>query len=53
MEDEWELFDLQKDPHEMHSFYGDAAYADIQANLKLELDRLRKELNVPEKDPDL
>ena len=53
IEGEWELFDLKRDPREMHSFYGDPEYAQIQANLKLELDRLRKELGVPEKDPDL
>ena len=53
MDNEWELFDLEKDPREMHSFYGDPAYAEILAHLKLELERLRKELGVPEKDPDL
>jgi arylsulfatase A-like enzyme len=53
MDNEWELFDLEKDPREMHSFYGDPSYADIQAHLKLELERLRKELEVPETDPDL
>ncbi|MCB9384446.1 MAG: sulfatase [Bryobacterales bacterium] len=50
---EWELFDLERDPHEMHSFYGDPKYAKVQADLKLELERLRKDLAVPEKDPDL
>ncbi|MEZ5364492.1 MAG: DUF4976 domain-containing protein [Bryobacterales bacterium] len=28
---EWELFDLDRDPHEMHSFYGDPEYAKVQA----------------------
>lgn len=46
--DEWELYDLEKDPHEMKSFYGDAAYADVTAELKQELQRLREELKVPE-----
>jgi arylsulfatase A-like enzyme len=50
--DEWELFDRQKDPREMKSVYGDPAYASVQKELKAELARLRKELQVPDKDPD-
>ncbi|MBI1356787.1 MAG: sulfatase-like hydrolase/transferase [Acidobacteria bacterium] len=50
---EWELFDLEKDPMEMQSVYGDPAYADIQAELTRELAKLRKDLKVPEKDKDL
>ena len=53
IDDEWELFDLDRDPQEVQSFYGDSEYADIQAHLKLELERLRKELDVPATDPDL
>ena len=34
--DEWELFDLEKDPHELRSIYGDAAYATVVADLKTE-----------------
>ena len=45
--DEWELFDLEKDPHELRSVYGDPAYATVVADLKRELDRLRAELKVP------
>lgn len=47
----WELFDLQKDPHEMRSVYGDPAYAKTQKELETELARLRKELHVPNPDP--
>jgi arylsulfatase A-like enzyme len=47
----WELFDLQKDPHELHSVYNDAEYHDAQKQLETELARLRTELKVPEKDP--
>lgn len=47
----WELFDLQKDPQEMTSVYGQTDYAEVQATLKKELDRLRTELKVPEDDP--
>ena len=41
---EWELFDLQQDPMEMHSVYGDPAYAGVIADLKEELARLRSEV---------
>jgi arylsulfatase A-like enzyme len=40
--DEWELYDLEKDPHEMKSVYNDPKYADIINELKVELIRLRK-----------
>ncbi|MBN2328818.1 MAG: sulfatase [Candidatus Omnitrophica bacterium] len=39
--DEWELFDLQADPHELKSVYNDPAYADTVRRLKAELHRLR------------
>ncbi len=41
---EWELFDLQEDPMELHSVYDDPAYADVVAELKEELARLRSEV---------
>jgi arylsulfatase A-like enzyme len=44
---EWELFDLQKDPSELRSVYGDPAYTTVVTDLKRELKRLRIELNVP------
>ena len=47
----WELFDLEKDPHELRSVYGNAEYADVQKKLETELARLRTELKVPEQDP--
>jgi arylsulfatase A-like enzyme len=50
---EWELFDLEKDPMEMRSVYSDAGYTQVRADLLEELKRLRAELKVPEKDPDL
>ncbi len=40
--DEWEFFDLQSDPHEMHNLYHDAAYAGVIDSLKAGLDSLRK-----------
>ena len=45
---EWELYDLEKDPREMHSRYGDPAYRNVTGELKSELARLRRELRVPE-----
>ncbi len=40
-QDLWELFDLEKDPQEMHNVYGDPAYAGIQADLHQQLEELR------------
>jgi arylsulfatase A-like enzyme len=39
--DEWELYDLQSDPHEMHNVYNDPAYADVQKMMHLRLTELR------------
>ena len=47
----WELFDLEKDPHELRSVYGQPAYAGTQQELAAELARLRAELKVPASDP--
>lgn len=49
--DYWELFDLEKDPQELTSVYGRPEYAEIQKELHAELDRLRRELKVPDPDP--
>jgi arylsulfatase A-like enzyme len=40
----WELFDLQKDPHELKSVFAEAEYAPVRAELE-------KELKVPAQDP--
>ena len=40
IDDCWELFDLEKDPHELKSVYKDPAYAQTVAELKKELKRL-------------
>jgi arylsulfatase A-like enzyme len=39
--DAWELYDLEKDPHELNNVYGNAAYTDVVERLKAELTRLR------------
>ena len=48
--DYWELFDRQSDPHELKSVYDEALYGDVRKELEGELDRLRAELKVPEKE---
>jgi len=48
--DEWELFDLQKDPDELRSVHGQAEYAEVQKNLEAELGRLRERYAVPASD---
>jgi arylsulfatase A-like enzyme len=45
--DEWEMFDLEKDPHELNNIYGRPEYAQLQEELHAELERLRKELELP------
>jgi arylsulfatase A-like enzyme len=42
--DQWEMYDLRKDPRETRNVYGDPAYAKIVEELKKELYRLKKEL---------
>jgi arylsulfatase A-like enzyme len=42
-EPEWELFDLEADPCEMHSVYDDPAYAEVVRDLKDEMHRLQAE----------
>ena len=42
--DEWELFDLQKDPHELNSVYDDPAYTAARAEMQTSLQQLRTEL---------
>jgi arylsulfatase A-like enzyme len=49
--DEWELFDRESDPQEMHSVYDDPAYAQTRAELSAELTRLRAELGITANDP--
>ena len=42
---EWELFDLQKDPREVLNVYNERANAGMVRSLKIEMARLRKELD--------
>ncbi len=42
---QWELFDLAKDPHELNNVYASPEYARTVRQLKSELKRLRRDLN--------
>jgi len=41
--DAWEFYDLQKDPHELNNICADPANAQLIADLKVELGKLRKQ----------
>jgi arylsulfatase A-like enzyme len=41
---QWELFDLVKDPYELHNIYGDPARQNLVKTLKDELQRLKAEV---------
>lgn len=45
--DEWELFDLEKDPQEMHNEYANPEYAATLKELRSKLDQLVKEYDAP------
>jgi arylsulfatase A-like enzyme len=40
--DQWELFDLVRDPYELHNLYGEPGQAALTASLKAELARLKQ-----------
>jgi arylsulfatase A-like enzyme len=44
----WELYDLEKDPHELDNRYGDPANQSLVSDLKKELGALQKLYKVPE-----
>ncbi len=50
-EDYSELFDLQKDPHELRSVFDQPDYASARKEMEEQLSRLRTELKVPAQDP--
>jgi arylsulfatase A-like enzyme len=45
--DQWELYDLEKDPSEMNNLYEDDDYQDIIKDLKIRLQELRDIYKVP------
>ena len=50
--DEWELFDLKTDTHELKNVYADPARASTVSELSKELVRLRRDLKVPDVTPE-
>jgi uncharacterized sulfatase len=48
--DEWEMYDLEKDPNEMNNIYNDENYADVRKRLHKELDSLQKKYKVTEEE---
>ena len=46
--DEWELYDLEKDPREMKSVYDNPNYAGVVQELKSEIARLQNQYKVPD-----
>jgi N-acetylglucosamine-6-sulfatase len=47
-DDVYEMFDLEKDPHELRSVYEDAAYANVRRDLLRRLADLRRQYGVPD-----
>jgi hypothetical protein len=43
--DQWELFDLVRDPAELHNLYGQPGQEDLTRTLKAELQRLKGALH--------
>tara|TARA_R110000823_G_scaffold305166_3_gene427084 strand:+ start:9778 stop:11343 length:1566 start_codon:yes stop_codon:yes gene_type:complete len=49
--DEWELFDISRDPAELNNLYHHSHYRDLIPDLKARLSALRSQYQVPEQDP--
>jgi hypothetical protein len=45
--DEWEFYDLEKDPREMQSQYKNPEYIEVIEQLKIELNKLKQQYKVP------
>ena len=53
-EPHWELYDLRKDPHEMHNLAGDPAQVELFTQLRDRLEKLRRDVgDSDERYPDL
>lgn len=48
--DQWEMYDLDRDPNEMRSIWGDSQYSDVRERLEQEIIRLRGELGLETND---
>lgn len=45
--DEWELFDMERDPSEMHNLYGKPGYEKVTSQLREEMKRLQLQYDDP------
>ncbi|MCL6296436.1 sulfatase family protein [Jejuia spongiicola] len=48
--DEWELYDLDKDPNETHNLINEVSYDVIEKQLRIKLAELQKEYHITEKE---
>lgn len=46
---DWELYDLQKDPRELHNVYGQPNYVPVQGQMTAELARVKAQYQVPQR----
>jgi hypothetical protein len=51
--EEWEFYDLERDPSEMNNLYGNPEYASKVQEMKKELSRLRQQYGVPDDASDI
>ncbi len=47
MTDEWQMFDLEKDPDEMKSVYGNPEYGVVQDDMRKRYDQIREDVGAP------
>ncbi len=40
--DEWEMYDLESDPHDMQNLYNDPFYSSVRDELHIRLDKLNE-----------
>ena len=45
--DQWELYDLKRDPTEMHNVYGDPRYSKVQKQMHRKLKQLQEKYDDP------
>ncbi|MDR0892768.1 MAG: sulfatase [Mediterranea sp.] len=48
VDDKWELYDLKKDPEELHNLYGEKGTEKLEKKMRTELHRLQLQYDAPE-----